>query len=470
MEADLWGGLAGPPNLPAAVITRLSVALREILTDPPFREAEARDLANVALAGLKKEKELRSRTLYASQLRSTVLALLAGRIAEAQKLHAGCDESLRGWEWHNMALSLDHSVWKLEGVASQAIPAWSPDGTRLAVPRESGSCTIHDALTGERLFEIKPPNNQLHAAQWHPNGMELALFSHEDGGPILIFDPNDGRLLSYFGGAERSFSGWSWSPAGNQALLGGSNLEVVGIVRTSANPISESYDTLSWSPDGSKTGGLSLRGGRALHIWDTNLSRLATVRHVNAYSWNPASTRVIVAHSSEELPLAVYDAENGGMLDVPTGENRVSAPQTIAWSPDGSCIALASQGNPGIVMLNEHLGHQWHNLTGHTEEACWLRWSPDSRWLASTSYDDTLRVWDMARKVHRDNPLGVRDQFELTESDRMSRAAAWSPDGTRVVGVSENGHIQVRDGKTGRLIPSESGASVPVSILSTAGA
>lgn len=42
MEADLWGGLAGPPNLPAAVITRLSVALREILTDPPFREAEAR--------------------------------------------------------------------------------------------------------------------------------------------------------------------------------------------------------------------------------------------------------------------------------------------------------------------------------------------------------------------------------------------------------------------------------------------
>ena len=42
IEADLWGGLAGPPNLPLPVIERLSAALREILADPSFREAEAR--------------------------------------------------------------------------------------------------------------------------------------------------------------------------------------------------------------------------------------------------------------------------------------------------------------------------------------------------------------------------------------------------------------------------------------------
>ena len=42
IEADLWGGLAGPPNLPAPVIARLSAALGDILTDPSFREAEAR--------------------------------------------------------------------------------------------------------------------------------------------------------------------------------------------------------------------------------------------------------------------------------------------------------------------------------------------------------------------------------------------------------------------------------------------
>jgi len=42
IEADLWGGLAGPANLPPAVVRRLSAALRDILADPSFKESEAR--------------------------------------------------------------------------------------------------------------------------------------------------------------------------------------------------------------------------------------------------------------------------------------------------------------------------------------------------------------------------------------------------------------------------------------------
>jgi tripartite-type tricarboxylate transporter receptor subunit TctC len=40
IEADLWLGLAGPPNLPAPVLTRLSAAMRDVLADPAFRDAE----------------------------------------------------------------------------------------------------------------------------------------------------------------------------------------------------------------------------------------------------------------------------------------------------------------------------------------------------------------------------------------------------------------------------------------------
>ncbi|TXL69150.1 tripartite tricarboxylate transporter substrate binding protein [Vineibacter terrae] len=42
IEADLWGGLAGPPGLAAGVQARLSAVVRDILADPAFREAEAR--------------------------------------------------------------------------------------------------------------------------------------------------------------------------------------------------------------------------------------------------------------------------------------------------------------------------------------------------------------------------------------------------------------------------------------------
>lgn len=42
IEADLWLALAGPPHLPPPVLSRLSAAMRDVLADPAFREAEFR--------------------------------------------------------------------------------------------------------------------------------------------------------------------------------------------------------------------------------------------------------------------------------------------------------------------------------------------------------------------------------------------------------------------------------------------
>ncbi|WP_439589044.1 Bug family tripartite tricarboxylate transporter substrate binding protein [Hydrogenophaga sp.] len=43
VEADLWGGLAAPPNLPPAIVAKLSAVMREVLADQAFRETEARN-------------------------------------------------------------------------------------------------------------------------------------------------------------------------------------------------------------------------------------------------------------------------------------------------------------------------------------------------------------------------------------------------------------------------------------------
>lgn len=40
VEADLWTGLVGPAGLPAPVVARLAAAMREILADPKYREAQ----------------------------------------------------------------------------------------------------------------------------------------------------------------------------------------------------------------------------------------------------------------------------------------------------------------------------------------------------------------------------------------------------------------------------------------------
>jgi len=46
-------------------------------------------------------------------------------------------------------------------------------------------------------------------------------------------------------------------------------------------------------------------------------------------------------------------------------------------------------------------------LTGHTEPIEQVAFSADSRWLATTSWDDTIRVWDLSQDVPDDSPLAM---------------------------------------------------------------
>lgn len=61
VSADLWTGLFGPGDLPAPVVARLSAAVREVLADPAYRDAEFKAGSIVA--------EMRDPQAFASYLR-----------------------------------------------------------------------------------------------------------------------------------------------------------------------------------------------------------------------------------------------------------------------------------------------------------------------------------------------------------------------------------------------------------------
>jgi WD40 repeat protein len=59
-------------------------------------------------------------------------------------------------------------------------------------------------------------------------------------------------------------------------------------------------------------------------------------------------------------------------------------------------------------------------LRGHGGSVFAVAWSPDGKWIATRSYDDTTRVWDAASGAEQRTLRGHGD--EVT-------AVAWSPDG-----------------------------------------
>lgn len=86
---------------------------------------------------------------------------------------------------------------------------------------------------------------------------------------------------------------------------------------------------------------------------------------------------------------------------------------------------------------------QIRNLDGHTQPINRLAWSPDNRLLATTSYDCTVRLWNMTA---RDAPLVLAGPTDWVTS------ITWSPDARALAAGSGDSKIWLWNPDTGQTI------------------
>ncbi len=226
-----------------------------------------------------------------------------------------------------------------------------------------------------------------------------------------------------------------------------------GLTRYIHRAHDKAVHTLAWSPDGKRIA--SSGEDNFAQVWDAfdggNLFVYQNhVDVVHSVSWSPDGRRIATA--SRDQTVHVWDAVSGPRwlraaallvgFRYTTFEGHTAGVNTVAWSPDGTCIASA--GADHRVLVWEATSRKiLTSFQAHTDTVLFVAWSPDSRLLASTSIDHTTRIWEARTK---DGSFTYRDSHSLVHD------MSWSPGGQHIALASSDHMVHIWDALSHRKI------------------
>jgi WD40 repeat protein len=214
-----------------------------------------------------------------------------------------------------------------------------------------------------------------------------------------------------------------------------------------------SHLTEVYSVDFSPDGTLMATGSKdsIVRIW--NIETGQCIMNLSGHSSESLFRGFIPRMGNTWLPVHQTIPPGYGILQ--TGKNAMTFSAhsaeiiTVAFSPNGKYLATGSLDNTARIWDLE-TRKEYLTLSGHTADIPCVAFSPDGKQIATASRDKTVGIWDVK--------TGKRLMTLSGHSGPVS-SVAFSPDGIRLATGSWDNTVRIWDAENGKSIKTLSGHS-----------
>jgi WD40 repeat protein/serine/threonine protein kinase len=356
---------------------------------------------------------------------------------------AGADGAVKVWDSTTGQISRDFAAHEQDAHSV----AFHPTRPMIASGSSDTTVKLWDLVTGTEIRTLKGHKHAVLCVAFNPDGESLV--SASGNGNLKIWDFTSGRITQSLTSDTGGILNVVYSPDARYLAKAGKDGSVrlwhlnTGVERMAFRGHANPVECVAFSPDCQRVTSVSPGDGVA-KVWDLtrhpeHATFARTDKDVEAIVFADQGNQLMSVTASGKLQ--VWDASTGMLIAerlFALHKSAVSPAVPVAFSMDGKYLAARSEHDASVVKSWRTTGAEAAVFQGHAHPVCCVRFSPDTRFLAtgactsdqaSAAYE--VKIWDAGTGKSLASRTGKGRIFNIA-FDPGSRIVAWSGQGGRI--------------------------------------